>query len=69
MDEDWTYKKWVSALMDAVLGNGPDAAERELYQLVDDIYSQGHQEGYFSGFGEGKVCCSGSCCECGPSDG
>lgn len=61
MDEDWTYNKWVSALMGAVL----DDAELELYQLVDDIYSRGHQDGYGAGFGDGKVCCGGSCCACG----
>lgn len=60
-DETWSYEKWVERI-------GCSATDNDLYRIVDKIYDQGHHDGYCSGFGDGKVCCGGSCCACGDGD-
>jgi hypothetical protein len=62
---DWSYEQWVRKMVNAVMNND----EREQYNLVAEIYDQGSYDGYGLGFGDGKVCCGGPCCECGDDNG
>jgi hypothetical protein len=59
-NNEFSYEDWASTLKRAVTNNDED----ELYSTIDDIFSAAHHAGYCDGFGAGKVCCGGSCCEC-----
>lgn len=47
-DENWTYEKWVERIECS-------ATDNDLYRIVNEIYAQGHNDGYGEGFGDGKV--------------